>query len=121
MISVDRIRSLAMALPDVEERASYGGRPSWRAGPRMFAWVRDDPAALVVWVGSIEDKEELIASAPDRFFTTSHYDGEPVVLVSLDLVEGEGVGELLADSFRVRAPKQLVERLELQEREGNNR
>ncbi len=66
MITIDQIRAAALALPEVVERASYGGRPSWRAGPRMFAWVREDPEALVVWVDSVEDKHALIATRPRR-------------------------------------------------------
>ncbi len=87
MITIDDIRAIALQLPGATERPSYGGRPSWRAGSRMFAWVREDPEALVVWVESVEDKEALIASAPDRFFTTDHYDGHPIVLVSLETVD----------------------------------
>ena len=87
MITIEQIRAVAMDLPAVEERASSGGRPSWRTGPRMFAWVRDDPEALVVWVQSEEDKHALIASAPDRFFTTEHYDGSPIVLVNLQTID----------------------------------
>lgn len=108
MITIDDIRALALRLPGTSERPSYGGRPSWRTGPRMFAWVRYDPEALVVWVGSVEDKEALIASAPDRFFTTDHYDGHAVVLVSLDTTEPDEADELIRDSWCLRAPRKLV-------------
>jgi hypothetical protein len=108
MISVDDVRAIALQLPGVAERPSYGGRPSWRAGPRMFAWVRDDPEALVVWVESVEDKEALIASAPDRFFTTDHYENHPVVLVSLVTVTFDEADELVRDSWCLRAPARLV-------------
>jgi hypothetical protein len=108
MITIEQIRTMALTMPAAQERPSYGGRPSWRAGPRMFAWVREDPEALVVWVESIEDKDALIASAPDRFFTTDHYHGVPIVLVNLQTVDPDEAGELLVDSWRFRAPKKLV-------------
>jgi hypothetical protein len=108
MITIDDIRAIALQLPGVTERPSYGGRPSWRAGSRMFAWVREDPEALVVWVESVEDKEVLIESAPDRFFTTDHYDGHPIVLVSLAMVEHDEAGELIRDSWCARAPARSV-------------
>lgn len=108
MITIDQIRAAALALPEVVERASYGGRPSWRAGPRMFAWVREDPEALVVWVDSVEDKHALIATSPQTFFTTSHYDGQPIVLVNLDTIDIDEARELIIDSWRARAPKKLV-------------
>jgi hypothetical protein len=108
MITINEIRRLACGLPGVVERPSYGGRPSWRVGPRMFAWVREEPEALVVWVDSVEDKHALIASAPDRFFTIGHYDGQPIVLVDLAGIDTAEAGELILDSWRARAPKRLV-------------
>ena len=46
MISHDDVRAIALGLPGAEERASYGGQPSWRTPSRMFTWIRDDPEAL---------------------------------------------------------------------------
>lgn len=43
------IRRVALSLPDAFEQESYGSRPSWRTKPRMFAWMRNEPEALVVW------------------------------------------------------------------------
>lgn len=97
-----------MSLPDVQERPSYGGRPSWRTPQRMFTWVRDDPEALVVWVDSLERKETMLAGDSVRFFTTEHYDGQPIVLVRLDAVDREDAEELVVESWRERAPKRSV-------------
>lgn len=74
----------------------------------MFSWIRDDPEALVVWVESIDEKDALIASEPDQFFTTSHYDGDNIVLVRLEAVGAEEAAELITDSWRLRAPRSLV-------------
>lgn len=112
MLTHDDIRRIALSFPDAEERASYGGRPSWRTPKRIFTWIRDDPEALVVWVESTEDKDALIASEPDKFFTTPHYDGEPIVLVHLDGVDEHEAAELVTDSWRLRAPRKLVQRWE---------
>ena len=108
MVTVDDVRALALGLPGALERPSYRGRPSWRTKDRMFTWIRDDPEALVVWVESEDDKEALVASDPDAFFTTPHYDGQPIVLVRLDAVDVEEVRELIIDSWRLRAPKSAV-------------
>jgi len=59
----------------------------------MFAWLRDDPEALVVWVNAVEDKEGLIAADPGKFFTTSHYDGQPIVLVRLEAIDAQEAAE----------------------------
>ncbi|MGH9117542.1 MAG: MmcQ/YjbR family DNA-binding protein [Acidimicrobiales bacterium] len=99
-----------MALPGAYERVSHDGLPSWRTKPRMFTWIRGKPEALVVWVESIEDKEALIASEPDKFFTSPHYDGYAIVLIRLDAVDEEEVAELITESWRLRAPTSLVKK-----------
>ncbi|MEM7275248.1 MAG: MmcQ/YjbR family DNA-binding protein [Actinomycetota bacterium] len=109
MVDVDDVRRIALSLPEAWERASYGGQPSWRTPAAMFAWVRRDPEALVVWVESIEEKDAMLAAEPGLFFTTSHYDGHPIVLVSLAAVELERMEELVIESWRNRASDDLVE------------
>ena len=118
MITEDDIREIALSLPDAFEHASYGGRPSWRTKPRMFTWLREEPEALVVWVESEEDKLALIGAEPDKFFTTDHYDGHPMVLVRLEAVDVDEARELITDSWRLRAPKTLVKRWDAAHLEG---
>jgi hypothetical protein len=107
-ISHDDVRRIALDLPGAYEHPSYGGRPSWRTKPRSFAWIRDDPEALVVWVESEDEKEALLGADPGTFFTTAHYDGHPIVLVRLEAVEADEAAELITESWRLRAPKSLV-------------
>ena len=80
-----------------------GGAAFWRTAPRMVTWILDDPEALVVWLPSEEDKVAMIASDPARFFATPHYDGTPILLVSLQTVDVGEARELITDSWRVRA------------------
>ena len=108
VISHDDVRRIAGSLPGAYEQASFGGRPSWRTTPRMFAWIREDPEALVVWVSSEDEKGAMIASEPDRFFTTNHYDGTPILLVRLEAVDVAETIELVTESWRLRAPRTLV-------------
>lgn len=115
MADYDDIRALALDLPGAFEQESYGGHPSWRTKPRMFAWIRDDPEALVVWVDSVEEKIALIEAEPKKFFTTSHYDGHPIVLARLPSIDRAEARELVTDSWRIRAPRSLVMQLEVDE------
>lgn len=108
VVTHDDIRAIALELPGAYEQASYEGRPSWRTKPRMFAWIRDDPEALVVWVESEHEKHALIDEAPEKFFTTPHYDGTPAVLVRLDAIDATEARELLTESWRLRAPRSFV-------------
>jgi hypothetical protein len=75
----------------------------------MFTWIREDPEALVIWVDSVDEKEMLLASDPDVFFTTDHYDGYPVLLVNLETLERDEAEELITESWRMWAPKKAVE------------
>lgn len=63
---------------------------------------------MFIWVESVEEKESLIASEPETFFTTPHYDRHPIVLVRLENVDAEEAAELITESWRLRAPKSLV-------------
>lgn len=57
-------------------------------------------------------KAELCAAAPDVYLTTPHFDGYPVVLVRLDRIDVDELGELLTDAWRDRAPVRLRRRSE---------
>jgi hypothetical protein len=105
------VRELALALPETTERPSYG-TPGFRVKDRLFARLRDDGDVLVLWCGSLDEKEFLIGAEPDKFFTTPHYDGHAMVLVRLAAVDREELGELLAESWRLRAPKRLAQRFD---------
>jgi hypothetical protein len=108
MITHEDIRQIALEMPGAIERPSYGGRPSFRTKTKMFAWIRENPEALVVWVDSLDEKETMLAAQPKKFFTTPHYDGEPMVLVRLEKVSKKEAFELIVESWRNRATKTAV-------------
>src|SRR5688500_2744114 len=96
-----------MRFPGVETGTSYGA-PALRVRGKGMCRLRTDPDALVVRVVDLMDRQALIQSRPDAFFSTPHYDGYPYVLVRLDVVELDELAELLEDAWRIRAPKRLV-------------
>jgi hypothetical protein len=104
--TLEDVRELAAALPATVEKPSYG-TPGFRVKDKLFARIREDDV-LVVWVADLGEKEMLIRSEPDTFFTVPHYDGHPMVLVRLGTVDRTELGELLTDAWRVRAPKRLL-------------
>ncbi len=55
----------------------------------------------------LEDKEALLRSDTEVFFTTPHYDGHAYVLVRLDRIGREQLAELVEDAWRLRAPPSL--------------
>jgi hypothetical protein len=100
MASEGDVRELALALADTEEKPSYG-TPGFRVRDKLFARIREE-GVLVVWCESLEEKDFLIEGDPEKFFTTSHYDGYLNVLVRLEAVDREELAELLAESHRIR-------------------
>jgi hypothetical protein len=105
--TIEDVRAIALDLPGTEEQLKYGRRPSWRTKAGGFTGFRDD-GSLIVWVESHEQKHALIESAPDKFFTTPHYEGYRIVLVRIDAVDRDELRELVVESWRVKAPRSLV-------------
>jgi hypothetical protein len=54
----------------------------------------------------------MIQAAPEKFFLTPHYQAHPWILVRLSRVDPDELRELLAEAWRLRAPKRLAARLE---------
>jgi hypothetical protein len=106
MATEDDVRRLALSLPQVTEKPSYG-TPGFRVRDRLFARLRPEGDAVVVWCASLDEKGALIDAEPAKFFSTPHYDGHSTVLVRMAAVDSEELWELLADSWRVRAPVRL--------------
>ena len=117
MAEADDVRRLARALPNVVEIKSEGF--DFRVADRGFVWsyperrpgkprlIRADIAVL--FVGDEAEKQALLLGEPDVFFTTSGYDGWPLVMLRLEQVEVERLGELVVDAWRMRAPASLID------------
>ena len=96
----------ALALPATTEKPSYG-TPGFRVKDKLFARIREK-ATCSCCVSDVDEKDALIASEPDKFFTTPHYDGHAMVLVRFAAVDHDELAELLTESWRLRAPKRLL-------------
>jgi hypothetical protein len=113
VVTEDDIRRVALSLPATTEKPSYG-MPAWRVKDKGFARIREEGDVLVLRLGDLGEKEALLASEPDKFFTTPHYDGYAMVLVRFDAIDVDELTELLTDAWFVRAPKKLAGEFEAQ-------
>lgn len=122
MATVEDVRRIALALPGVSERVSgHTGEPGWRLRTGQIAWIRGpratdlrqlaelgrqwpDGPVLGVRVGSLEEKDQMLAAEPDVLFTIPHFDGYPGLLVRLDAIDRERLAEIIADAWLQRAP-----------------
>ena len=102
------VRRIALSLPGVEEHPSYGGMPAYRVGKKNFAYIREDREVVTVYVSDLDEKAALLASEPDKFFSTPHHDPYPVVLVRCPAVAVDELRELLTDAWRLKAPKRVA-------------
>src|ERR671917_1833937 len=99
--------AIGRELPETEE-GTWFRTPCLRVRKKSFCRMKEDGETLVVRVVDLEDKEALLRSDPDVFFTTPHYDGYPYVLVRLEAVDPVELGELLEEAWRVFAAKRVV-------------
>lgn len=104
MASEDDVRRLALALPGVEERTAYG-TPAFYVGGKIFLRFREKPDALVAWCSDLAEREALLASDPDLFFTIDHYANHASVLVRLERIGADELAEVVQDAWRARAPQ----------------
>jgi len=89
-------------MPHVTVLHGPHGNPIYQVGGKSFVFFRNPrpdavdpvtgeryPDVIVFWVPSEADKQALVQDRASPFFTTSHFDGHPSVLV-----RGSRIGEL---------------------------
>ena len=110
MADWDTVREIARKLPGAEESTTYG-KPAFKVKGKLFAWVSPDDAAEEALALRVDPGELplLLETAPDRYFQTPHYHGHPILLVRMDQIERQELGERIEDSWLLRAPKRLVD------------
>jgi hypothetical protein len=124
MADQDDVRRIALSLPETSEgddRFAFSVRNG--AKDKGFAWnwmervepkrpkvPRDD--VLAVRVANQAEKEMLLKSDPETFFTEPHYNGYPAILVRLPAIDVVELAELLTDAWRCQAPRALVKEFE---------
>ena len=94
-----------------------GGRAAVRLGapPACRANWRHSPALprrgtiLAARVEHVGVKEALLGQPGDVYFTTPHFDGHLSILVRLDEVAEDELGELILEAWLCRAPKRLAD------------
>ena len=108
MATEDDVRRIALSLPETVEKPWYG-TPGFRVKDKGFLRIRSNAeGGLVVFVADVAEKEMLLASDPEKFFTTPHYDGYATVLVNLKAIGVRELRELITESWRSKAPKRVL-------------
>jgi hypothetical protein len=120
--TIDDVAAIALALPEVTQGERHGNL-TWLFGKKVFAWDRPFSKAdlkrfgdekppegpiLAVSVGDLAEKEAVLATHPDSFFTIPHFNGYAAILIKLNVVTEEDLREALTDGWLTCAPPDLA-------------
>lgn len=106
---------IAAALPGAEAGTTFG-HGAWKLRGKLFVWERPlrardleelgdaAPTGPVIGVRVADEGEKLalIAEDPAVFFTTSHFDGYPSILVALERIDAARLGELVEAAWEAQ-------------------
>ncbi len=111
------MRKICLALPEAHEVEAWG-EPTFRVRNKIFAMfasasTHHGGGRNAVWLKAAPgDQKRMIAAAPDCFFKPPYVGPSGWVGVWLDgEVAWEDVAEFVRDSYRLIAPKRLIEEL----------
>jgi|SRR5579875_151116 len=117
----DDVARIALALPETTEKLMHGWR-TWRVKDKLFVWERPlsekdrrdlgaaapDGPILGARVEDLGAKESYLQRDPAVYFTIPHFEGYNAVLVLLERIAADELGELIEDAWLCRAPTKLV-------------
>jgi len=116
---VEDVHELASAMPHVTVEYGTQDNPVYQVGGKSFVFFRNPrpdatdpvtgeryPDVIVFWVESETDKQALVRDEASPFFTTSHFNGHPSVLLRAgrigELSRAE-LAEVVQDAWLSRA------------------
>ncbi len=113
------LRRLCLDLPETTERLSHG-EPTWFVqGRKTFVTYADrhHDDRLAFWCAAPAGvRDALVGSDPDRFFVPPYVGHRGWLGVWLDVpVDWEELAEIVADAYRMVAPRRLLADLDARE------
>ena len=104
---VDRLRAVALSLPEAHEELTWEVHPTFRVRGRIFVIVSEDGATASV-KASKEEQQALIRQDPQVYAFASYVGRFGWVDVALDRVDTDELAELVVEAWRMTAPKRVV-------------
>jgi predicted DNA-binding protein (MmcQ/YjbR family) len=105
----DRLRKICLALPEAEERETWGD-PTFRVRDKIFAMEKRGDGRISIWCKAPPGSQMVLVGAdPERFFVPPYVGHKGWVGVRLDNdPDWEEVAEIVRRSYRLTAPKKLA-------------
>lgn len=123
--TVADVHELARSMPHVTVVVGSKGNEVYQVGGKSFVFFRTprpdavDPDTgrkyddvIMFWVGSEVEKDAMVRDPSTPYFTTSHFDGHPSVLVRgsrLGEITLEELTEVVQDAWLARASRRRAE------------
>lgn len=110
-----KVREAALELPETEERLSHG-QPTFFVAGKQFAQFRDNhhgDGKIVVCVrtSGFDEQAMLIGADPDTYSRPAYLGPSGWLSINLagDVVDWDHVGDRIARSWELAAPRRLLE------------
>jgi hypothetical protein len=101
-VTFDVVRTVAAALPAVEEGTAWGV-PALKLRGRLLACMASnksaEPNTLVVRIG-FDQRDAMIADDPETYYLKPHYESYACVLVRLSGINRDALADLLHAAWR---------------------
>lgn len=123
MATIEDAERMAAELPEVTEGRRYGFR-TWFVVGKAFAWERPFSKAdikrfgaasppegpiLAVRVADLAERDAVLATSSDAFFTIAHFEGYPAVLLQMQRVTPQELRDTLIDGWFACAPAEVAD------------
>jgi hypothetical protein len=111
--ALDRVRAIALELPETEERLSHG-QPTFFVAGKQFAQFRDNhhgdgKTVVCVRVSSLDEQAMLLEVDPATYSRPAYMPTWLSISVAGDKVDWDHVADRIAASWELAAPRGLLE------------
>ena len=107
-MTFDEARAVLLALPGVVEGSSYG-TPGFKVGKKLLTRFHQDGKSVVIFVGSIDERDMMLEAQPKLFHITDHYRDYPMLLAACARLTPATLKRLVEPRWREIAPRSLAE------------
>ncbi len=113
---LERLRAISLALPGTVEKLSHGRPVFFIDKGKSFAWFQHDHhgsgiTAVVVKTSGAEEQDMLIGADPNLYYRPPYLAPSGWIGIRLDgdAIDWDHVADRIAASWRMVAPKRLLE------------